>query len=175
MQLAKRGFGKISGVAPELARFAFLIGKWRFDAKVKLAGGEVITFRGTWIGRYILEGHAIADEYRMVDASGKLIVLGLNLRAYDAAKKMWNIKWLNGLTGTWADLTPAELGGVTYTGPSSLSYIFNETSPMDAAHTYSRVTYTNDAKNRFTWRGEKSSDRKAWTEFMVVECRRAKR
>ena len=33
--------GKLNPKAPsELSRFAFLIGKWRFEAKVKLPGGK---------------------------------------------------------------------------------------------------------------------------------------
>ena len=31
------------------------------------------------VGRLILDGYAIADEYRMMDTSGELIVLGVNL------------------------------------------------------------------------------------------------
>jgi hypothetical protein len=49
-------------------------------------------FQGTWVGRCILDGHAIADEYLMSDMSGRLVVLGLNLRAYSASKQTWNIQ-----------------------------------------------------------------------------------
>jgi Protein of unknown function (DUF1579) len=174
MQQVNREFGKLNPKAPsELSRFAFLIGKWRFEAKVKLPGGKSHLFQGTWVGRFILDGHAIADEYRMLDMSGSLVVLGLNLRAYDPNKQTWNIKWLNGLTGTWTDLTPPELGGVMYNG-RSIVYVFKELAPIDSTHAYTRVTYTTDAKTHFTWRGEKSSDRNTWSEFMVVECHRGK-
>jgi len=79
MQQVNREFGKLNPKAPsELSRFAFLIGKWRFEAKVKLPGGKSHLFQGTWVGRFILDGHAIADEYRMMDMSGSLVVLGLN-------------------------------------------------------------------------------------------------
>jgi hypothetical protein len=40
----------------------------------------------------------------MTDSSGKLIVLGMNFRTYDAGKQIWNTKWLNALEGTWTDL-----------------------------------------------------------------------
>ena len=33
----------------------------------------------------------IADEYRMTDSCGKLIVLGLNLRTYDNSKQIWSL------------------------------------------------------------------------------------
>ena len=36
--------------------------------------------QAAWLGRYILDGHAIADEYRMTGSSGERIVFGMNLR-----------------------------------------------------------------------------------------------
>lgn len=171
MYRAKHQFGKINPNAPEeLVRFAFLVGSWSFEAKVKLHDGQSHSFQGTWLGRYILDGYAIADEYRMTDVSGKLIVLGLNLRAYDASKQTWNIKWLNALTDAWMDLAPSELGGVTYDG-QSISYAFKELAPLDAMHTYTRATYTSTSDTNFNWRGEKSTDGSLWSEFMVVNCR----
>jgi hypothetical protein len=71
-------------------------------------------------------------------SSGELIVLGLNLRTYDAAAQTWNMKWLNALTGKWVDLGPEELGGVSFDG-RSIIYAFRE--PI-AAHAYTRATYT---------------------------------
>ena len=109
-----------------------------------------------------------ADEYRMTGSSGELIVLGVNIRAYDVSKQVWNMKWLHALSGTWLDLGPEELGGVTFEG-SSVVYAFRE--PM-AAHAYTRATYTNISRAHFTWRGEKSDDGKSWTDFMVVEADR---
>jgi hypothetical protein len=64
----------ISPNAPaELTRFAFLIGRWRFDTKFKAANEELQAFHGAWLGHYILDGYAIADEYRMIGSSGELI------------------------------------------------------------------------------------------------------
>src|SRR5215471_11768174 len=105
----ERDFGALNSNAPvALSRFAFLIGRWRCDASLRSADGEWQSFRATWLGRFILDGYAIADEYRMTGTSGDLIVLGMNFRAYDAAKQLWNIKWLNALAGTWVDLGPED-------------------------------------------------------------------
>jgi hypothetical protein len=68
------------------------------------------------------------------------------------------------------DLRPEELGGVTFDG-QSIIYAFKE--PM-AGHPFTRATYTNISKKHFTWRGEKSNDRKTWSEFMVLELYRSK-
>jgi hypothetical protein len=155
--------------APALSRFAFLIGKWRFDAKFQLASGGWEKFEGTWEGRFILDGYAIADEYRMANSSGEVIVLGMNFRVYDSAKQLWNIKWLNALDGTWIDLTSQELGGA-HCNDHSVSYIFKDPA---AGWAYTRATYTNISRAGFTWRGEKSDDRKAWSEYMIIDCHRA--
>jgi len=173
MHQVKQEFGKLNPNAPkELAKFAFLIGDWNFQARVKIADGQSQNFKGTWQGRYILDGYAISDEYRMTDLSGKLIVLGLNLRTYDAEKHAWNIKWLNALTGSLLTLAPSELGEVKSDGQSMI-YAFKEMAPIDSAHIYTRATYTKVSETQFTWTGGKSSDGKTWSEFMVVECHRS--
>lgn len=173
MRVDNHQFGKPNRDAPAaLARFAFIIGNWNFETKVKLSDGQSLPFKGTWRGRYILEGYAISDEYRMTNLSGKLIVLGLNLRSYDVNKQTWNIKWLNALAGTWTNLSPSELGGVTSDGRSMI-YAFKETAPLDSAHIYTRVAYTKISDTNFTWKGEKSTDGNAWTEFMLVDCHRS--
>ncbi len=170
MHEIEQEFGKPNPNAPAaLSQFGFLIGKWRCEAKVMLASGEWQTFEATWIGRFILDGHAIADEYRMTRSGGELIVLGMNLRTYDVSKQIWNMKWLNALAGTWVDLGPEELGGVGFDN-QSIIYAFKE--PV-ATHAYTRATYTNISEKHFTWRGEKSDDGKTWSEFMVAEAYRS--
>ena len=162
-------FGQANFNAPaELSRFAFLIGRWRCEARVKLANGDWQTFAATWIGRFILDGYVIADEYRMTSPSGELIVMGVNIRSFDAAKRLWNVKWLNALTGTWLDLGPEKLGGVSFAG-QSVSYVFQE--PM-GDHKFTRATYTSVSSSRFSWQGEQSADGKAWSEFMMLEAYR---
>ena len=153
---------------PELSHFAFLIGRWSCDGKVRMPDGHEQSYKASWVGRYILDGYVIEDQYRMTDLSGKLIVLGNNYRSYDPARKTWSIRWLDAVSGSWTDLATPELGGATFDG-ASVSYVFRE--PM-ANHAFTRATYTPDGANHFTWRGEQSSDRKAWSPFMVVECRR---
>jgi len=168
MKQHEQGVEKPNPNAPaELSRFAFIIGRWKFDAKFKLPDGEWQTFHGTWLGHYILDGYAIADEYRMIDSSGELIVLGMNFRIYDSAKKVWNIKWLNALEGTWTDLTSEQFGGAQFDG-QSVTYTFK--AERGAQWPFTRATYANISKTHFTWRGEKSEEAKTWTEFMVVEC-----
>ncbi len=164
--------GKLNPKAPPvLSHFAFLIGRWNCEAKLKSSDGNWQTFHATWNGRFLLDGYAIADEYTMTDTTGELVVLGMNFRTYDSAKGMWNIKWLNAMSGTWTDLGSEEFGGVKITD-HSISYSFKE--PV-AAQAYTRATYTNISSEHFTWLGEKSNDGKSWTDFMVVECHRVRK
>jgi hypothetical protein len=156
------------GVPAALAQFAFLIGSWQCKARVKSEKGEWREFQATWHGRYILEGHAIADEYKMTDDVGHLIVLGMNFRTYDESRQKWNLKWLNALDGTWTDLGSDALGGVK-SDDRSVTYTFRE--PV-AHHAYTRATYGNISEDHFTWSAEKSDDGNTWSEFMVVECTR---
>lgn len=156
---------------PELSRLGFLIGKWRCEATLKREDGTWESLRATWEGRYILDGYAIADDYRMETLAGELLVLGTNIRSYDSKKKVWNMKWLNALSGTWTDLGSEELGGIAV-DEKSISYCMKE--PV-AHHAFTRATYINVSPNRFTWRGERSNDRKAWEEFLVIEAYRDKK
>lgn len=171
MDQTEQDFGKPNPKAPaELGRFAFLIGKFKCAAKFKTPSGEWQAYQGMWTGRYILDGYVIEDEYRMTGPSGELVVLGMNYRVYDAEQKIWKIRWLNALAGTWMDLGTPELGGVKFDG-QSVSYEFKEEV---AGHAYTRASYTNISKDHFTWRGEASVDMKAWSEFMVIEANRVK-
>ena len=155
MKRNEQEYGKPNPNAPpELSRFAFLIGKWRCEAKLKRQDGVWEPMNATWVGRYILDGYVIAEEYRMTRQTGELLVLGMNVRSYDTKKKTWAIKWLNALAGTWLDLGPEELGGVKI-NKEAIVYSYMEPA---GPHAFSRSTYTNMSGNHFTWRGEKSND-----------------
>ena len=172
MERNEHEYGKPNSNAPtELSQFAFLVGKWRGEAKLKREDGTWENLKAIWEGRYILDGYAIADEYRMTTAAGELMVLGINLRSYDAKKKTWNLKWLNALTGTWTDLGPEELGGVVADG-KAISYRMKE--PV-ARHALTRATYTNISPDHFTWQGDRSNDGKTWEQFLVIELYRPQR
>jgi hypothetical protein len=171
MNRDEQEYGKANPSAPpELSRFAFLIGKWQCDVKLKREDGTWEGLKATWEGRYILDGYVIADEYRMTTTAGELLVLGTNFRSYDAKNKTWNMKWLNALAGSWVDLGPKELGGVKG-DEKAITYVMKE--PV-ATHTLTRATYTNISADHFTWRGDRSNDGKTWEEFLIIEAYRRK-
>ena len=156
---------------PELSQFAFIIGKWRCDARVKGEDGTWQPYEATWVGRYILDGYVISDEYRMTNTKGELIVDGMNFRSYSVEKKTWIMRWLNARNSFWLELGPEKLGGVRVT-PKTITFNLIDTFAPDAL---SRVTFSNISASRFTWREEKSLDQgKTWTEFVVIEAHRTK-
>lgn len=79
MEQKEHEYGKPNVNAPQaLSQFAFLLGMWRGEAKLKHGDGTWGTLDVTWDGRYILDGYAIADEYQMTTPAGQLLVLGMS-------------------------------------------------------------------------------------------------
>jgi hypothetical protein len=79
-------YGERNAQAPAaLDLFAFLVGKWH---------GSAAQFEMTWIGRYVLDGMAVADEFHGTLPDGKPY-LGISLRHFDARQDGWIIEYLN--------------------------------------------------------------------------------
>ena len=93
---SKTTYGERNPGAPkELGVFSFLIGKWEGTGKARLPDGKVAEFSGvSWIGRYILDGTAIADEGHATYPDGRPC-LGISVRQYDAGRKTWIVEFLN--------------------------------------------------------------------------------
>ena len=93
---SKTTYGERNPGAPkELGVCSFLIGKWQGTGKARLPDGKVAEFSGvSWIGRYILDGTAIADEVHAAYPDGRP-ALGISVRQYDAGRKTWIVEFLN--------------------------------------------------------------------------------
>ena len=92
---SKTIYGERSPLAPrELDVFAFLIGKWDGRGRTRLPDGKVAEYPVAWIGRYILDGTAIADEGHGPYPDGTPF-LGITFRQYDQSRKTWVIEFLN--------------------------------------------------------------------------------
>ena len=88
-------YGERNPQAPaELGLFSFLVGKWNGAGNTRLADGSPVQFELTWIGRYILNGTAIADELHSLGPGGKPY-LGISLRHFDEKRRSWIIEYLN--------------------------------------------------------------------------------
>ena len=92
---SKTIYGERSPRAPrELDVFAFLIGKWDGRGRTRLPDGKVAEYPVAWVGRYVLDGTAIADECRAPYPDGTPS-LGITFRQYDQIRKTWVIEFLN--------------------------------------------------------------------------------
>ena len=92
---SKTIYGERSPRAPrELDVFAFLIGKWDGRGRTRLPDGQVAEYPVAWVGRYILDGTAIADEGHGPYPDGTPF-LGITFRQYDQSRKTWVIEFLN--------------------------------------------------------------------------------
>jgi hypothetical protein len=89
-------YGERDSQAPdELKLFSFLVGKWSGTGKTRLADGSYVEWQGaTWIGRYVLNGMAIADEFHAPTPDGTPY-LGISLRHFDLQHESWIIEYLN--------------------------------------------------------------------------------
>jgi hypothetical protein len=89
-------YGERNPEAPaELDLFSFLVGKWSGTGRTRLADGNHAEWQGvTWIGRYILNGMAIADEIQAPGPDGKQY-LGITLRQFDTEHDVWVVEFLN--------------------------------------------------------------------------------
>jgi hypothetical protein len=99
----------------ELDAFSFLIGKWQGTGRARLDAGKFADFNVSWIGRYILDGTAIADELHSLAPDGSPY-LGISLRQYDAKRKIWIIEYLNVSNSFLRKQVNAGSGSVTVNG-----------------------------------------------------------
>lgn len=77
-------------------QFDFLLGQWELDVHVKAGGLAAMIhgtpkLSGTWKAWRAVDGRAIEDELRIVDASGNPLTLNRALRFYAADEKRWKI------------------------------------------------------------------------------------
>ena len=161
---------KLNPDAPkQLSAFDFLLGKWDCKVTVTQEDGTTSELRATWEGQTILDGYVIADEYRMVDSEGNLVMLGMNYRTYNSEASTWNMKWLEALSGTWLDLGTQKLGGVQITDST---IIYKAEFKPGELH---RITFFDITKNHFSWSVDISKDGGSnWNEaVMIIQANRS--
>ena len=82
---------------PETAMLGQLIGTWDIDQ-------SIINKDGTWGERkrhaiwkwyYILDGHAIQDDWILVDSLKNQHAAGTNIRIYNPEEKQWYMAWID--------------------------------------------------------------------------------
>ncbi len=150
----------------ELSHFAFLIGKWQCEGKFRYEGASS-AYRITWVGRYIMDGYAIADDARVFDDEGALERSFITYRFYDLDRKRWIIDAFNVLESTMVHQAPDDLGGVQV---SEASITLMTRGPTAVG----RESFLNISKEHFTYRLDVSTDEGVtWIEGVdLIEANR---
>ena len=144
---------------PETAMLGQLIGTWDIDQ-------SIINKDGTWGERkrhaiwkwyYILDGHAIQDDWILVDSLKNQHAAGTNIRIYNPEEKQWYMAWI--------DKTVRRLATFTATNDSN-------TVVMDghnAKGQHIKNIFYNIKKNEFDWRQEWTfDDGKTWITVTII-------
>ncbi len=154
-------YGEMNPDSPnELKIFSFLIGKWQGTARVKLDGGKFAEVPVSWIGRYILDGTAIEDEFHST-APGGGPYLGISLRQYDTKRKTWIIEYLNVSNSFLRRQVNGGSGSVAVEGPSV-------TVISGAPDSMSRERYRVVDHDNFVYRLDASNDGGSnWNEGQI--------
>ena len=150
-QPAITSYGERNARAPaELETFAFLVGKWHGAGETKGPDGSPVQFEMTWIGRYVLDGMAIADELHGAAPDGKPY-LGITFRHYDASQHSWIVEYLN-VTGSFLrrQVNPRS-GSLSVQGDTVVV-------TSEDADTRIRESYRLSGRDRFTYSMELSRD-----------------
>jgi hypothetical protein len=158
---SKTTYGEISpGAAPQLRAFSFLVGKWEGKGTTRLQDGTVAAFPVTWIGRYILDGTAIADEMHAPAPDGSPY-LGISLRQYDAGRKAWIIEYLN-VSGSFLRRQVSAAAGCVDVSGRNVMVASGSPGTMIREH------YLVPDNNNFTYRLDVSNDDgKSWNEGQI--------
>ena len=82
--------------AKELDQFQFLIGDWNATITWQPQGGKPMTYSAKWHNHWIIDGHAVMQEWR-----GPYLT-GTEIRYYNPKTKQWTGKNLY-VNGDWKD------------------------------------------------------------------------
>ena len=146
--------------ARQLATFGFLIGTWKGEGQSRNEDGSHSPYRMNWVGRYILDGLAIADEARVFGADDALSAHFMTYRFWDAARRRWIIEAHDLRNGKLVTQASEDLGGVQV---SEESVAVMTRWPEGIG----REVYLNRTDDRFSYRLDVSLD--AGKNWMVSD------
>ena len=71
------------------AQFDFLVGDWYVEIPAGTAEGNPVAFKVDWTIRYILDGWALQDTWRVYDGEDHVYLHGTMFRTYSKERKTW--------------------------------------------------------------------------------------
>lgn len=159
------GLGAASAFAQE-KQFDFLLGQWEVDVRPKVSGIAAAIhgapkLTGTWKAWRVLDGLAIEDELRIVDASGNPISLTHGMRIYSKADRRWKTGLIDAYRAGFSESSGEAAGAeIVLTGRG----VDSEGHPVTT-----RVRYSDIGPNGFRMQQDRSSDEgKTWAEAVLT-------
>lgn len=114
-----------------------------------------------WKWYYILDGHAIQDDWITIDSLNNQSIAGTNIRIYNPEEKEWHMAWI--------DKTNRRLAAFTAINE-------NGTIIMEGTNAKGRQIkniFFNITDNEFDWKQEWTFDEGAtWVEVVKIHCKR---
>ena len=154
-------YGQANALAPsQLNLFSFLVGKWNGTGRTRLADGSHAQFELTWIGRYIMNGMAIADEIHSLAPDGSPY-LGISIRHFDTKHDSWIVEYLN-VSGSFLRRQVNPRSGSVSLDAGTIVIVSED------AQTRIRENYRAADQNHFTYSTDMSRDAgRSWDTVLV--------
>ena len=152
--------------APESRQFDFLLGQWELDVQPKVSGIAAAIHGspklvGTLKAWRALDGLAVEDELRVVDASGNPISLSHALRTYSKTDGRWKIQGLDAYRSRFSESSGQLQGGEMHLNGRGFD---NEGRPV-----LTRVRYYDIGASAFRMQQDRSSDDgRTWDEATLT-------
>jgi hypothetical protein len=160
--------GPAADHADRMGLYAFLIGRWTYDATYHPPGAAIRTTRGEIHAGWVLQGRAIQDVWSVPARDLPRPAppefgdyYGTTLRVYDPGLDAWHILWSDPLTQTYRrQLARARGRDIVQEGRD------------EATGAHVRWSFTEITPNSFRWLGEASPDGMAWTLLADFRAKR---
>jgi hypothetical protein len=161
---AQEGFnpGKLNPEAPkETKQFGQLVGRWDAEQNIRNKDGtwsEKAT-KAEWRWYYILDGHAIQDDWFSSDSTNHLQWVGTNIRIYNPEEKQWHMAWIDKTNRRLAIFTAIyENGKIIMEGTNAKG--------RQIKNIFSDIT-----ERSFNWTQQWTFDEgKSWVEVAKIHC-----
>jgi hypothetical protein len=96
-----------------LKKIGFFIGEWSIESVDILPNGSFQKSKAKSVVKYILDGHAIQDDYLSLNKDGDIVFRGTSIRSYNPRTNKYQIVWImpgyRGLTDISAELKDGKL------------------------------------------------------------------
>lgn len=159
------GLGATGALAQE-KQFDFLLGQWEVDVRPKVSGIAAAIhgapkLTGTWKAWRALDGLAIEDELRIVDASGNPISLTHAMRIYSKAERRWK--------AASVDAFRARLGESSGEAAGADIVMSGRGTDPEGRPVMNRVRYLDIGPSGFRMQQDRSGDEgKTWDEAVLT-------